>query len=173
MLYEDRFDRAESLAEKGGILVEYLELYPECAAESDWFKSWLKFSPYLRAECFEPRPEPRVAPEASEAPLAGHAERVANAKASQPRGLSKLPQKRVDLSNYLDPANLTERQRECISLSLEHSLPQSEIARRLGLHHSTVQEHIRAAARAIDRARGHEQRAKKLASQFPGSLRDE
>ncbi len=53
-------------------------------------------------------------------------------KARGPKGLEKLPSKKQDLSPYLDPANLTDKQRLYVSLRLEYGLPFAEIARRLG-----------------------------------------
>jgi len=42
-----------------------------------------------------------------------------SAKPSKPPALGKLPAKKLDLSRYLDCANLTERQRDCYSLKVE------------------------------------------------------
>ena len=39
--------------------------------------------------------------------------------------------------------NLTARQNECLTLYYLHSLPQREIADRLGIHQTTVSQHIR------------------------------
>lgn len=76
---------------------------------------------------------------------------------------NKLPPKKRDLSNYFDEARLTERQRECISLRLEYSMSEPKIARRLKVHHSVVQEHIRRAREKIDAARSREGAMKHLA----------
>jgi len=66
---------------------------------------------------------------------------------------SKLPQKRFNLSEYLEGARLTDRQHQCASWRLEYGLPVTEIARRLGITRRTVDEHIAAATRKIEEAR--------------------
>jgi DNA-directed RNA polymerase specialized sigma24 family protein len=71
-------------------------------------------------------------------------------------GLEVLPQKKTNLPEIL-AARLTERQRDCISLRLEYGLTIPKIAARLGLHHSTVQHHIRRAAVKIQQTRQREQ----------------
>ena len=50
--------------------------------------------------------------------------------------------KKLDLSAYLTGTRLTERQHECLSLRLEYGLSVNAIARRLGIHRKTVQEHL-------------------------------
>jgi len=75
----------------------------------------------------------------------------------------KLPTKRRDLSVYLDPARLTERQRDCISLKLEYGLTTTAIAQHLGISRKTVDEHIEAAKRNIDVARQQDQEKAKKA----------
>lgn len=62
-----------------------------------------------------------------------------------------LPPKKADFSQYILAAGLTEKQRECFSLRSEHGLTIRAIARKLHLHHSTVEQHIRAATRKIQR----------------------
>jgi hypothetical protein len=69
-----------------------------------------------------------------------------------------LKHKQVDLSQYMDVANLSERQYACYSLAKEYALPLVEIAGRLNLsHHSTVAEHI---ARAETKIRNAHEAAK-------------
>jgi len=53
-----------------------------------------------------------------------------------------LPTKQYDYSNLMDPAELTDMQRQCFSLRHEYQLPVTEIARRLGRDRTTIQEHI-------------------------------
>jgi DNA-binding CsgD family transcriptional regulator len=65
----------------------------------------------------------------------------------------KLPPKKMDLSQYLDQARLTERQRDCISLKMEYGLTTSDIAGRLSISRKTVDEHVEAAKRNMDAAR--------------------
>ncbi len=64
----------------------------------------------------------------------------------------KLGRKKVDLSRYMDRARLSDRQRECFSLTNEYGYKQIVIARRLNLHHSTVQYHIKRANDRIERS---------------------
>lgn len=71
-----------------------------------------------------------------------------------PANPKKLGPKKRDLSQYLDAASaLTERQRDCLSLRLEYGLGITEIARRLGIHHATVYEHIAAGKKVLDNDR--------------------
>lgn len=80
-------------------------------------------------------------------------EELANALLSAPqkqRGSSPedqhidrpLGKKSWDYTEYMAKGDLTERQRECYSLRFEYGLSESEIARRLKIHRSTVQQHI-------------------------------
>jgi DNA-binding CsgD family transcriptional regulator len=70
------------------------------------------------------------------------------------KNLPKLPhQPSQDLSEMFDGANLTEKQREVISLRLEYGENFSRIARRLHLSRKTVSEHYEAAARKLREAR--------------------
>jgi predicted DNA-binding protein (UPF0251 family) len=61
----------------------------------------------------------------------------------------QLGPKKQDLSKYLDSAELTARQLECISLRLEYGIKKSEIARYLGIDRKTLDEHLAAAERKI------------------------
>jgi DNA-directed RNA polymerase specialized sigma24 family protein len=61
----------------------------------------------------------------------------------------KLPTKVRDLSQYLDQAQLTERQRDCISFKLEYGLTTTAIAQHLGLSRKTIDEHVAAAKRRL------------------------
>jgi len=64
-----------------------------------------------------------------------------------------LPAKQIALSRYMDQAQLTDRQRECLSLKVEYGLPVIAIAERLHIHRKTVDEHIEAANRRIKLAK--------------------
>jgi DNA-binding CsgD family transcriptional regulator len=70
-----------------------------------------------------------------------------------PLPLKALPPKQHDLSGYTAMAGLTDRQRECFSLKFEHELTVMEIARRLDIDHSTVNQHIRMATIKLENAR--------------------
>lgn len=74
-----------------------------------------------------------------------------------------LGKKKHDLSSYLESSKLTDRQRDCLSMKWEYELRVSEIARRLGIHRSTVEEHIKAGTDALDNERGAEHRRKRRA----------
>lgn len=84
---------------------------------------------------------------------------------TSPKGCDKLGKKKQDLSQYLDGARLTDRQRDCCSLRLEYGLRWSEIERRLGIDHSTAQEHFRAGKRKIDQA-GNRNTSQKRKARF-------
>lgn len=81
--------------------------------------------------------------------------------AAESNGTDRLPQKKTDLSEYLDGACLTDIQREVISLRLEYALPVAAIARRLGRDRKTIQEHLAAAKKRIDHARAFQDRLAK------------
>lgn len=77
-----------------------------------------------------------------------------------------LGRKKVDYSRYMDRAGLTDRQRECFSLSNEYGYKQTDIARKLKLHHSTVQYHIKRAYDRIERSRRWSKKSKEGYSPF-------
>jgi len=88
----------------------------------------------------------------------------------QPEKSEKLPPKEQDLSSYFDHANLTDAQREVMSLRWEHGLSVSSIAEHLHRHRSSVEETLLLAKRKMEAAMGSEQRAKKRAEKNPGFL---
>jgi len=60
----------------------------------------------------------------------------------------------VDLTRYGKRLeSLTHRQRECFARKFGDGQSDTQIAKDLGLHHSTVQEHIKAAKKKIDKVR--------------------
>lgn len=83
-------------------------------------------------------------------------ERDRQAKTSGPATQpSRLPRKGTGLSKYADwfeAANLTELQREIVSLRLEYGLSFRAIAKRQGKDPTTVREHYEAARRKIEEA---------------------
>jgi predicted DNA-binding protein YlxM (UPF0122 family) len=83
--------------------------------------------------------------------------------AGGPRRFKRLGQKTTDISQYFDSANLTERQRDCLSMKYEYELSAAEIARRLVLHRTTVQEHIAAGEKAMQRDEKWKRRVKRRA----------
>jgi DNA-binding CsgD family transcriptional regulator len=84
----------------------------------------------------------------------------------------KLGQKKQDLSRYLDSADMTERQYECLSLRLEYGMRKSHIARRLGIDRKTLDEHIAAGERKIAHAKNKLIVQRNSAKLDPGRLRD-
>src|SRR5207248_5886516 len=59
---------------------------------------------------------------------------------------TKLGHKITNLSYHWDSANLTERQRECMSLRYEYGMRKTDVARRLGIDRKTLDEHLAAGA---------------------------
>jgi len=85
-----------------------------------------------------------------------------------------LGPKKHDLSQHLDRVDaLTDRQRECLSLRLEYGLGPAEIARRLGIHHTTVYEHIAAGKKILDNARSNSRPGKSRPSRYPTAADEE
>jgi DNA-directed RNA polymerase specialized sigma24 family protein len=66
--------------------------------------------------------------------------------------------KQQDMSQYLNGSELTDRQRQCASLKFEYALNLNQIAKRVGIHRTTVEEHIEAAKIKMQNARGAERR---------------
>jgi DNA-binding CsgD family transcriptional regulator len=69
----------------------------------------------------------------------------------------KLPRKKVGMSQYrkfIDKAGITDLQREYFLLKFERGMSVADIARHKGVHHSTVQEHIRRALKKMERLNG-------------------
>lgn len=81
-------------------------------------------------------------------------------KADAPKELKELGKKEMELSQYFDAANLTERQYQCASLKWEYGRPTREIARRLDLHHKTVQECLNAVGRRLERDQNFKRKLK-------------
>jgi DNA-directed RNA polymerase specialized sigma24 family protein len=86
--------------------------------------------------------------------LYGKVGELKSSGASESKGFEKLGRKRTDFSKFFDAAKLTKRQRECASLRWEYGRGVTEIAQRLDVHHSTVQEHLRLAELKLGKAKG-------------------
>jgi hypothetical protein len=74
-------------------------------------------------------------------------------KLSIPPGSSipdKLLEKKRDMSEIFDGANLTDKQREVASLAWEHEFPVAAIAKRTGKHRTTIEECLSAAKTKIN-----------------------
>ena len=93
------------------------------------------------------------------------APKPAKATADAPKRFDGLGQKKqMDLSRYFDAADLTKRQQVCASMKYEYGLSVVEIARRLGVHHSTVQESLDAASKRLERDEKFKQALKRRAA---------
>jgi predicted DNA-binding protein (UPF0251 family) len=77
---------------------------------------------------------------------------------------SKLGPKKFDVSRYIDGVKLTEKQREVYELRFEHQLSKTAIAKRMGIHRSTVDEHLALAGTKVDRHHGKASRQKASAA---------
>jgi DNA-binding CsgD family transcriptional regulator len=102
----------------------------------------------------EPVQEAVRQPRPSQAPLA----RTQNAKRVR----------KQDLSRYLDAAKLTDKQYKCASLRWEYGLSVSEIARQLGLHRKTVDQHIESAKTKMRSWGQYEKIKERLSQKQPG-----
>lgn len=70
--------------------------------------------------------------------------------ADAPKGFDGLGKKKHDYSEFFDTARLTNAQRDCASMKWEYGLEEvTKIAKRLRVHHSTVQEHLAAVAKKL------------------------
>lgn len=88
----------------------------------------------------------------------GTAVRQPKPKAAQQLRFEGLRAKKQNLEQHFH--GLTNRQHDCASLKWEYGLSESEIARRLNLHHTTVHEHLDRAKERIDAARNSEKKQK-------------
>jgi hypothetical protein len=79
-----------------------------------------------------------------------------------------LPDKKRDMSTYLDGAKLAPRQREIASLVLERGMKVGEVAKYLGLHRSTVAEGFTSASRKIDQSRENASNRENFVTRNPG-----
>lgn len=87
--------------------------------------------------------------------LKGRVDTLETTRARQERvENNRLPRKRLHLTRYFVQARLTDRQRDCLSLYFERNVTLAKIARRLGLHHKTVLEHIAAGLRKLSHIKG-------------------
>ena len=82
--------------------------------------------------------------------------------AKEPRSLPKSSKKN-DLSNYLDAANLTDRQYQCASLRWEYELPVAAIARELHISRPTVDQHLASSRKKMEYSGQYEKMKKNLA----------
>jgi len=85
-------------------------------------------------------------------------------------GAGSMPEKlakKLDLSQRLDQVNLTDRQRECLSLRLEYGLSVSAIAKKLGRTRKTIDEHIHAATARFEQETEKQRRDRDRAKRTP------
>jgi predicted DNA-binding protein (UPF0251 family) len=81
-----------------------------------------------------------------------------------------LGPKLTNLSHHWDSANLTERQRECMSLHYEYSMRKTDVARRLGIDRKTLDEHLAAGASRLAAHSAKQRADKRFARVKPGGL---
>jgi predicted DNA-binding protein YlxM (UPF0122 family) len=81
----------------------------------------------------------------------------------------ELGQKKNDMSAYFSVA-LTDRQRECLSLRFEYDLSVTDIASLLGLSRKTVDEHLVAGQKRLQKAKGRQRWQKNRAKTNPGQF---
>lgn len=150
-----QFNAATTNEERRKVLLNFTEQHFELKSGWEWFDERCKDLEI--AMWLSNMPARAMTPAAAPA--------QATAAAASPRGFDELDKKnKHDYSNYFDNAALTARQRDCASMRFEYLLPVSEIARRLGLDRKTVQEHITAARRRLDRDQKWRQDAKRRAA---------
>lgn len=90
---------------------------------------------------------------------------TAKEKRDRPKGFEGLKQMKREL--HLAQYDLTQKQQDVISLRLEYGISVIKIAERLGIHRTTVDEHISAAHRRIENHRSRLGSAKKRAKRVP------
>ena len=83
---------------------------------------------------------------------------------------NRLPRKGLHLTRYFVQAGLTDRQRDCLSLYYERNVTMVKIARRLGLHHATVREHIAVGLRKLSHIKGLARKTRTTPQKSPESL---
>lgn len=147
-----RFNAAASNEERRDILKDFLEQDFESAIAWPWFKERRDALAQAGLSLYDRQPA-NIGTAAQPSAVGG-----------TPRGFQGLSQKGMDLSQYFDTADLTKRQRECASMKFEYGLGDTEIARRLSLHHSTVQEAVRAVRTRLQRDQNFERALKKSAA---------
>jgi DNA-binding CsgD family transcriptional regulator len=104
--------------------------------------------------------DPRSPEDAKRARLRAEEEVCAEDAQHSEVSKSVLGKKKQDFSGWFDAAQLTERQRDCVSLKLEYGWPVVRIAHSLGIVRKTVDEHIAAAKKKINIAGLNDKRAK-------------
>jgi DNA-binding CsgD family transcriptional regulator len=82
----------------------------------------------------------------------------------------KLKRKTGNLDDFPGVENLTEIQRQCLSLQVEHGLSCVQIAAYLRKDRKTVKEHLDRGAAKLGAARAHTARQKNRAKKKPGGL---
>src|SRR5581483_2256318 len=91
----------------------------------------------------------------------------------KPKDVIEKPRtKKTDLSAMFDAADLTERQRECLSLLFEYSMRKTDVARYLGLDRKTVDEHLAAGTRRMEASRAKLRGDRSFAKSKAGEKRD-
>jgi len=149
-----RFNGAASNEDRRKILRDFSEQYVDSAIVWPWFQERRDAFAQMGLPLYDRQPSNVEAAAQPSAVLA------------TPKAFDGLGQKKIELSEYLDGAKLTERQGECASMKYEYDLPVAEIARRLGVHHSTIQESLAAANKRLGRNEKFKQALKKRAARL-------
>lgn len=72
-------------------------------------------------------------------------------KRDHPVWFEGLKQKHIELR--LNQFDLTQKQQDAVSLRFEYNLSKQQVAERMGIHRTTLDEHLRAAERRMRRRR--------------------
>ncbi len=75
------------------------------------------------------------------------------------KGFAGLGKKKHDL--HLESAKLTDRQHDCLSMKLEYELPVTQIASRLNIDRKTIDEHLKAAHKRLERDQNYQRELKR------------
>ena len=113
----------------------------------------------------EPR-EPAAQEKGQKIERAPVAQRKTDLEAKVPLATKPLPRPSAYLSDLMDDAKLTEKQRVCYSLKWGHQLNEADIARRLGITRTAVYDRIAAAQKRMDQSNAN-QKARKSAAKRP------
>jgi len=132
---KELFDGCNFLVnEVGKATISQVDLQARLQAYRDYFAHEMKERPPVSLQVFQDTPELR-------------------------QKLFDGLERQKDFSEYYDDARLTERERQCYSMKAAYRhadgspVPLAEIARRLGIHRSRVQDHIAKAERKLTLAR--------------------
>jgi len=125
--YQKRYNEALGPTEKGRILTEYSAAYSELFSKSAWVKTALAVAPHMRGHFGEKK-----------------------AKTLTPSKINALLEKWRKEQSPVDWNKLTDEQEKCARLRWQCGLSVSMIARSLGKHRTTIDEHLARAKARLD-----------------------